>query len=247
MVTKTDKTRAIVLTTVALNERTQFVHFYTEMFGRVTCRVPLLSRGKKANQMRTMMTPMTMLDLVLAGNPNDDIRQIGEAQVIQSPYMLTLSHPAKGAQCLYMAELLAHTVRELEPNQRLWDYISGSLEILQNCEEGWANFHLIFTTGLSSQLGFSVDTEDYEPGCQFDMIEGHFTKETILHPYYLTSYSASWFFRLLETRFDQMDQLKLNRAERAALLDMQLAFLGQHIPEMGQLKSVEVLKSLFEE
>lgn len=217
------------------------------MFGRVTCRIPLSTRGKKAIQMRTMMTPMTMLDLVLTGNPKDEIRQIGEAQVLQSPYMLTLSHPDKGAQCIYMAELLAHTVRELEPNLRLWQYISGSLEILENCDAGWANFHLIFTTGLSSQLGFSIDTEEYKPGCQFDLIEGQFTTSTISHPYYLNATSASWFCRLIDTRFDEMEQLKLNRQERAALLDMQLAFLGQHIPEMGQLKSVEVLKSLFDE
>lgn len=247
MATKNDKTRGIVLTTTPSNERTQLVRFYTEEFGRVTCRIPLLNRGKKANQMRTMMTPMTMLELVLTGNPNDEIRQIGEAQVLQSPYLLTLSHPAKGAQCLYMAELLSRTVREMEPNARLWQYVSGCLEILQNCETGWANFHLLFTSGLCSQLGFCIDTESYQPGCKFDLIEGEFTNATILHPYYLNPLSASWFCRLLETRFDEMDQLQLNRQERAALLDMQLAFLGQHIPEMGRLKSVDVLKSLFDE
>lgn len=246
MATKSDKTRAIVLTSITVNERTQLVHFYTEMFGRVTCRVSQVSRGKKANHTRTMTTPMTMLDLVLTGNPKDEIRQIGEAQILHSPYMLSLSDPTKGAQCLYMAELLHHTVRELEPNPRLWQYISGSLEILENCEAGSANFHLIFTAGLCGQLGFSIDTNDYEPGCQFDMIEGQFTTATILHPFYLNATSAAWFCKMIDTRFDEMEQLKLNHQQRAALLDMQLAFLGQHIPEMGQLKSVEVLKSLFE-
>lgn len=246
MASNTDKTRAIVLTTITLNDRTQFVNLYTEMFGRVTCRIPLISRGKKANQMRTMMTPMTLLDLVLSGKPSEEIRQIGEAQVIKSPYLLTISHPGKGSQCLFMAELLSHTVREQEANPRLWDYIVGSLEILENCETGWANFHLIFTVGLSSQLGFCIDPEDYQPGCQFDIIEGQFTTAPITHPYYFNETSAFWFCRLIKTRYDEMDRLQLKRNERAALLDMQLAFLEQHIPEMGQLKSVEVLKTLFE-
>lgn len=246
MAQQTDKTQAIVLTTIPINDRSQFVHFYTEMFGRVTCRVPLVSRGPKASQLRTMMTPMTRLSLVLKGNPKEQIRQIAEAEVIASPYMLTLSHPAKGAQCFFIAELIAHTVREEEANPRLWDYILGSLEILEHCEAGWANFHLVFTTGLSAHLGFSVDTEDYSPGCRFDLIEGVFTTSAIYHPYYFNPQSAQMFCRLLEMRFDEMDLLELNRDQRAALLDMQLAFLGQHIPEMGQLKSVEVLKSLFD-
>lgn len=243
---ETDKTQAIVLTTVPINDHTQFVHLYTERFGRVTCRIPLTSRGKHANQLRTMMTPMTVLDLVFKGRPTQDIRQIGEAQILQSPYMFALTHPDKSAQCMFMAELIAHTVREEEANPRLWNYILGSLEFLEQTERGWANFHLIFTCGLISQLGFSVDTEQYESGCRFDLIEGVFTKGNIYHPYYLNEESARWFCRLFDTRFDTMDDLVLNRAGRTSLLDILLTFLDQHIPEMGHLQSVEVLKSLFE-
>lgn len=121
MANETDKTQAIVLSTVPINDHSQFVHLYTEQYGRMTCRIPLASKGKRANRLRTMMTPMTVLDLVLKGNPSDEIRSIGEAQIVQSPYMLTLSHPDKSAQCLYMAELIAHTVREEEANPCLWE------------------------------------------------------------------------------------------------------------------------------
>jgi len=243
---ETSKTQAIVLTTVPINDHTQFVHFYTEKFGRITCRIPLTSRGKRANQLRTMMTPMTVLEIVLKGSPMQDIRQIGEAQILQSPYLFTLTHPDKSSQCLYMAELIAHTVREEESNPQLWNYILGSLEVLEHCEKGRANFHLIFTCGLISQLGFSVDTEQYEEGSRFDLIEGTFTKDVIQHPYYLNEETAKWFRKLFDTHFDTMDQLELNRSGRSTLLDILLVFLGQHIPEMGHLQSIEVLKSLFE-
>ncbi len=246
MANETDKTQAIVLSTVPINDHSQFVHLYTEQYGRMTCRIPLASKGKRANRLRTMMTPMTVLDLVLKGNPSDEIRSIGEAQIVQSPYMLTFSHPDKSAQCLYMAELIAHTVREEEANPRLWDYILASLTILEQCEAGWANFHLIFTCGLIAQLGFSVDTSNYEQGCRFDLVEGIFTTNPILHPYYLNEESARWFCKLFDTHYDTMQQLDVNRAGRDYLLDTLLIFLGQHIPEMGRLKSVDVLKSLFE-
>lgn len=241
-----DKTRAIVLTTTPINDRMQFVHFYTERLGRVTCRVPVVQRGRRVGQLRTMMTPMTVLDVVLGGRPTDDIRTIAEAEVITSPYMLTVSHPEKSVQCLFMAELIAHTVREQEANPRLWQYFSTSLEILEHCEEGWANFHLIFTSGLTNYLGFGVDTSDYQAGCCFDMREGTFLPTPPAHPYYFNHLSTEWFCRVLETPYSEMHGLLLNRQQRAALTDMLLAYIGQQIPEMGQLRSVDVLRTLFE-
>lgn len=246
MTNESDKTQAIVLSTVRVNDHTQFVHLYSERYGRITCRAPLASRGKRAAQIRTMMTPMTVLDLVLSGRPQQEIRLISEAQIVQSPYLLTMNHPDKVAQCLYMAELIDHTVREEEANDRLWNYVIGSLGILEQCDEGWPNFHLVFTCGLISQLGFSIDTSRYADGCRFDLIEGIFTSEAILHAYYLTEESAKWFCRLLDTTYETMHQLELSRAGRNSLLKILLAFLELHIPEMGHLQSIEVLQSIFE-
>lgn len=240
-----DKTLGIVLTTVPLNDRMQLVNLYTRTRGRVTCRVPVATRGRNANRLRQQMTPMTVLDLQLGGRPTDRIRTIAEAVVVQSPYLFCLEQPDKAAQCLYMAELLAHTVREEEANEPLWDYILGSLEILEHSTEGWANFHLIFTCGLTARLGFLIDTEDYEEGSCLDLREGVFTHGVIMHPYYLNAESTRWFCRLFDTPYEAMPTLQFNHAQRAALLDMQLSFLSLQIPEMGQLRSVEVLKSLY--
>jgi len=240
----TDKVLALVLTCIPLNDQSQLVHFYSREYGRITCRVALNSRGRRAQQMRTLMTPMTMLELILAGKPTDNIRTLSEASIVQSPYLMTLTHPGKASQCLYMAELLAHTVREEESNPQLWDFITSSLEILEQCELAWNNLHLIFTVGLTSLLGFCVNTEAYTPGCCFDLIEGTFTTSLITHPYYFDAESSRWFCRLLLTRYSTMSSLELTRPQRAALLDMLLAFLAQHIPEMGTLHSIAVLREL---
>ena len=254
MATLNDKTLGIVLSTTPINDHTQFVHIYTEQIGRITCRVPLSSRGRKASQMRSILTPMSILELVLSGrngtDPSNaatqDILQIKEAHIVRSPYMLTLSYPDKGAQCLYMAELIDHTVREVEANAPLWDFIVGSLDILEQMETGWANFHLVFTHGLTCLLGFSIDPGSYTEGSCLDLKEGCFTTSPILHPLYLNPESAMWFHRLLQLDYSTLATLQLNRQQRAALLDMELAFLSEHIPEMGKLRSVEVLKELFE-
>lgn len=204
--------------------------------------------------MRQLFTPMTALDLVLTGHHGaspgtvaaGDILQIQEVGIVRSPYLMTLEHPDKATLCLYMAELIDHTVREVEANPRLWQYVMGSLEVLEQLEQGWANFHLVFTCGLMRQLGFSIDPDGYCPGDWFDLQEGAFSPGPISHPYYLNAESARWFHRLLQLDYRTLGSMALNRIQRAALLDMILAFLSHHIPEMGTLRSVDVLRSLFD-
>lgn len=254
MATLNDKTLGIVLSTIPVNDHWQFVHIYTKEMGRITCRIPQHTRGKQASQMRNLLAPLTLLDLVLTdlkgsaphAGTAEKILQIKEVQLISSPYLLTMSHPDKASQCLYMAELIDHTVREIEPNPYLWQFLTGSMEILENLEEDWANFHLVFTNGLTRQLGFSIDPDQYQPGYLLDLKEGLFTPGPIHHPIYLNAESAKWYHRLLRLDYSTLGSLPLNRQQRAALLDMELAFLNQHIPEMGTLRSIDVVKSLFE-
>lgn len=242
---KSDKTAAIVLGTVPINDHTQFVHLYTEQRGRITCRIPLVSRGKRAAQLRNMMTPMTLLQLDLKPG-HGDILQIQEAEILRSPYMFTMMHPDKAAQCMYIAELTHHAVRPLEqaPDSRLWKFLLHSLDILENAESGWANFHLVFTCKLTSILGFSIDDSEYQSDDLFDLTEGVFTVGPIYHPYYLNAQSAKWLHRMLLTDYENMQELPFSREQRNAMLDILLAFLHQQVPEIGELKSLDVLKEL---
>lgn len=254
MANMNDKTLGIVLSVTPVSDHWQFVHIYTQQLGRVTCRVPVAAHGRRASQMRQLFTPMTVLDLVLGSTGGSSLASIAagsilvirEVQVVSSPYLFTMSHPDKATQCLFMAELIDHTVREVEPNAQLWQYIMGSLEVIENLESDYANFHLVFTLGLTRQLGFYIDPEGYQPGYMLDLREGAFLPGPVAHPYYLTPESARWYHRLLLLDFRSLSTLRLNRLQRAALLDMTLAFLDQHIPEMGALRSVEVLKTLFD-
>lgn len=241
-----EKTRGVVLTIIPYNDRTQFVHIYTETAGKITCRLKTSVRRRHSNE-RNFYTPLSMLDLVVNRISGSDLYEIVEASLISSPYLLSSVYdPAKGAQCLYMAELLDKTIREVETNARLWKFIEQSIMLFPLIEEGSANFHLLFTTKLCYLIGFHVDIEQYEPGMQFDISEGIFTFLPIYHPYYLTAESAKWLYTLLNTRFSDIAELQLQREQRNTLLDMMLTFIRIHLPDAGELRSVEVLKSLFE-
>jgi len=244
MANSTIKTKGVVLSTVPYNDRTQFVHIYTEQLGKVTCKITL-SRLRRSGGQRTLYAPLSLLDMVLEGKPGQELRSIQEATLILSPYMLSMCDPGKTAQCLYMAELLDRTIKQVEADAKLWQFVSHSIEMLQLIDEGCANFHLVFTTRLCYHLGFRVENDQWQPGMLFDISEGIYTLSPIYHPYYLTAESATWLHQLLDTGFSTLNQLHLNREQRNTLLDMMLTFIRIHIPEAGNLRSVEVLKELF--
>jgi len=239
-----DKTAGIILSTVPYDDHTSFLHIYTERFGKVTYRAPL-RRTKRQAAERMMLAPMTVLAMEVEHHPGNDIQKIREMHMLSSPYAFIMNHPIKAAQCLFMAELLDKTIREEESNPGLFRFIRQSIELLELTEAGCANFHLIFFIRLCHLLGFCIDRDTYSDGARFDISEGVFTLAPINHPFYLTAESAYHFHRMLQVGFSDMQQVALNREQRNRLTDMLLLFLKIHLPEMGEIRSTEVLKELF--
>ncbi len=240
----TEKTKGIVLTAFPYNDRTTFVHIYTEQWGKQTFKVSL-AKGRRSSVTRSMLAPLSLLDLVADYNEKADIHRFSEAETVLSTYDITLTDVAKAAQCFYLAELVDRTVREEESNPRLWEFLVRGLQLLAMAQEGQANFHLVFTARLSYLLGFRVNLESWQEGSWFDVKEGVFSPSPVSHAYYLAPESAAWLWRLLRTDFSELDSLRLSREQRNILLDMMLAYLRIHMPEMGEMKSVDVLKEIF--
>ena len=239
-----EKTKGIVLTTVPYNDKISFVHIYTERWGKQTYKVSL-SKGRRSVVPRPMLAPLTELSFVADQNEKSEVQKIVEAETLLSTYEITQSDVSKASQCFYIAELVDRTVREVESNPKLWSFLEHSVRLLSVAQGGQANFHLVFTARLSYLLGFRVDMESWREGCYFDVEEGVFTPGPVLHAYYLAPESAVWLWRLLQTDFNGLAALNISREQRNGLLEMMLVYLRLHIPEIGELKSVEVLKEVF--
>lgn len=241
-----EKTQGIVLCTLPYNDHTSFVHIYTEKYGKMTFRTTH-GRGKRAAASRIMMAPMTLLEMEIDYKRDREIQNIREMQPLSSPYMIAAGDPAKAAQCLFMAELLDKTIREVEANHELFSFIRQSIEVLELSTDNNPNFHLAFFIRLIDLLGFHIDTESYSPGSRFDINEGKFTQGNIYHAFYLTQESATLFYKILQRGFSDQDQMATNREERNRILDTLILYLQLHIPEMGEIRSTEILKELFVE
>lgn len=239
-----EKTMGLVLGSIPYNDHTYFIHIYTEKFGKVTFKASF-GKSRKASAQRRMFAPTTILEMEIERSENNELCRIKESSVFLSPLTSFEASTCKYSQCLYIAELLDKTIKEVEHNQALWDYLFNALNILSLDNYNSNNFHLLFTAKLLYFIGIGIDNSNYKKGMRFDFNEGIFTEQAIPHPYYLNSISAEYLNNLLCYGFDNISEYKLNKTEQNTMLDILISYLKLHIPEVGDLKSVDVIKNLF--
>ncbi|MEG1616043.1 MAG: recombination protein O N-terminal domain-containing protein [Bacteroidales bacterium] len=238
-----EKTNGIVLSVIAYNDKSSFVHIYTEKFGRVTYSLPNV-KGKRGRLSRSLFAPFSILELDVEHLPTREIQKIAEARVL-SPHTSIPFDPVKNAVVLFLAEALSRTVREQEQNLPLYHFIVDSVNLYDLLEEGKANFHLVFLLKISEFLGFRIHRESYSPGYRFDMAEGSFTPRAADHPYYLEPTQATLLHAVLLLEYGDLASFGLNREQRGFILDVLVAYFRLHLPDLKEIKSLEILKSLF--
>lgn len=237
-----EKTRGVVLGSIPYNDHTYFIQIYTEKFGKVSFKTTF-GKAHKAKAQRKMFAPTTILEMEIEKHENSEFCKIKEASIILSPLSSYDISPIKYSQCLYISELISKTIKEVEQNKPLWEYLSNALLILSFEEYCNKNFHLLFTAKLFSFIGIGINTETYSKGMRFDFNDGIFTDKPITHPYYLNSNSAEYLSNLLNYKFDNIEKYELNQKERNTMLDILISYLKLHMPEVGDLNSIEVIKS----
>ena len=83
-------------------------------------------------------------------------------------------------------------------------------------------------------------------GRYFDLLEGIFTEEVPLHGRYLNADDSRVMARLTKMTFANMSLFAFSHTERSAILGHVLDFYRLHLPGFPELKSLEVLRALFE-
>ncbi len=105
--------------------------------------------------------------------PNATIYKVRQAKSLY-PFATLPYDPYKSAIALFLSEFLYRAVREEAENRPLFAYLYHC-HWLDECREGFANFHLVFLMCLSRFLGLYPNLEDYHAGDYFDLQNACFT------------------------------------------------------------------------
>lgn len=238
------KIKAIVLHCLAYNDTTNIVHLYTEDFGRVSY-LATRSHSKRSNLKSALFLPLSLVEIEAEHKNNRSLQRIKEIRSIYSfngiPY-----DPVKNVVSLFLAEVLYRSLREMEKNPPLYDYLFRSIQYLDLCEKGMANFHLVFLIKLTRYLGFYPNVEDQQPNWYFDLQGGSFTPTRPQHNAWLAPREATNFAVLMRMNFENMHAFQFERHQRVEILRQMLNYYRMHLTDFPSIKSLSVLQELYD-
>ena len=237
-----EKTRGIFLHAVKYSETSLIASIYTEHYGRQSFIINGV-HGKNSTVKAAVFQPLYLLDLEIYYKAGREIHRIKNAR-ISLPYSTIPFDIRKSTQVLFLAEVLYKCLREEETNIELFDYLYHSLTLLDLTEAGISNFHIWFLFKLTRFLGFSPSSEDAERCNFFDLQTARFVSHEPLHSQFTDKHLTVLFTRLFTIDSSSIEDLDYNQRERRLVLEKLLEFYHIHLGNLGEFKSLEVLKEV---
>jgi len=236
----------IVLRTVRYDDASSVAHIFTRTHGTESFMVTRpKSRPSSGAPAAALLAPLNILSFQWERKPTAALhrmRDVHPAIVWRTiPY-----HPVKRAVALMLGEFLAAMLREEGETAPLFDYITRSLRWLDDADEGYANFHLVFLLDVARHLGIAPDAATYADGSCFDLQSALFVPWAAPSPLVLTPPDAALLWRIIRTDYPSMATIRMARTDRARLLTCLSRYFQIHLPAFPQPASLHVLEELFQ-
>jgi DNA repair protein RecO (recombination protein O) len=238
------KTRAIILHCVKYSDKAIIVHFISEERGRLAGIVYSTS-GKKHGHKMAYLQPLSLVELEIEMRPDKELHRIKESKPAEILTSIS-ADPVKNALTLFLAEFLFRTIRETQTDRQLYRFLHHSIVVLEQADQGMANFHLALLLHLTRFLGFFPNAESIGSSFYFDMVNGIFTSACPLHHHFLRPAESAVLYRLMRINYENMHLFRFSRNERNQILEYMLSYYRIHLSEFGELKSLPVLTELFD-
>lgn len=237
------KTQAIVLKTYKYSETSIIAKMYTKELGLMSFMVHGV-RKRKSKTSASLFQALQILNLEINYRERSNLQSIKEINIAEGVHNIH-SNIIKSSVALFVAETVFKCVKEEEANKTLFQFIATSIEFLNEAENSQiANFHLIFLLGLSRFLGFYPNNNFDSDNIYFIPEMGEFDSYAKGNMFFSKDNSLL-LNKLLQSNYSQMNTVKLTAKERRFLLNAIIDYYRFHLPEMGEIQSLDVLEVVF--
>lgn len=234
----TFKSEGIILRTIKYSESSIIVDIYTKVKGLRSFIVSGLN-SKKNKSKSSCFRHLNIVNIVAYDKTNGSLARIKEFGI--SYYYKSLTYDVtKSSIGLFAIEVCRSSIKELEPNESLYDYIYETLIKLDTVEHNLALEPIYFTLGLMSHIGITPDNNWSNKNIYFDVLNGRF--DCTLNEYSELEEISKLISQLLSSSRDKVSIKKLYRDK---ILDIILKYYQIHIDGFKSLKSVDVLREIF--
>ena len=238
------RTKAVVLRTVRYGDASLVVDMLTESQGRVAFMVKV-SKSAHGRMKKQFFQPLNIVEVDFDFRLRSSLQRLRDIRM-SAPLPSLHLDALKLSIGLFVAEFLSHATRDEHDNPLLFQFVESSIMWLDGVERGFSNFHLVFMIRLSRFIGFFPNTDDVEPQAYFDLLNGCFSAEPPHHGHYLMPAEAGKIGLLMRLSYQTMHLCAMSRAERNRCTEVILEFYRLHVPGFPELKSLEVLRELFD-
>lgn len=146
----------------------------------------------------------------------------------------------------FLNELVYRSIREEIPNLSLFEWLFQAITWLELSDDNIVNYHLIFMLQLSRFLGFYPKKSTQKQTEFFDLQEGLFVNRMPDHPHFIKGKNVDLLEKLQESTFEMSSKIEMGNSARRLLLESLVSYYRLHLPGFGEMKSLEVLKSVME-
>ena len=237
------KTRAIALHSIKYSDTSIIAHTLTEKYGRQTYLIKG-AYNKKAVIKANLFAPLNLLEMEVYYKESAELQKLKEA-INHPPFQNIFNDQRKSAIAIFIAELLYRTIREEAQNTPLFEFLTNSIQVLDLETKSIVDFHLVFMIQFSKYTGFFPTNNYTNENAYFDLLQGKFTSEKVLHGNTIPRNESEILSELINCNYSAVEKHHIDHLTRIKLLENLVAYYKLHIPGMGIIKSLPVLKEVF--
>ena len=198
-------------------------------------------KGKNKKNIFNYFQPLSIIEIDYDSNNKRDLHFFKEVD-LKFNFKSIHSNHKKSVVIMFLSEILSKTLKFQGKDFQLYDFIEASIKYFDE-SEFTPYFHLIFLIKLTKYLGFYPDTN--KKYGFFDLEQG-FYSDSEMGGYLLKGKELESFNDILGTNFDACYGLTLSSMQRTKVLDNILLYYKLHIENFGSIKSLDVLRKIFE-
>ena len=229
----------IIIKTLKYGESSMILDIFSKDQGIKSYIIGGVTKGKsrqKAGRIRIL----NLVKYVAYEKDNDKLSRIKEIDY-NYIYKSIPFDVIKGSIATFLIEVCRKSIRASDSYQEIYNHIVKGMIHLDNLESGVGHFHIRFLIDLASQLGFQMTNNYDEIHAYFDLAEGAYRSRIIDHRYTLDKKLSHYLYRYISHE----PNIAIDKESRLNLLDQIVKYYQYHVPDFGELRSLPILRTLF--